>query len=403
MLLKPDERETILTALLQRINSHLSLVALLDMKHARWIQYGGSLQETADNALRYCEGSAWLHQPPALLTLLDRLEDGGISFAALKARLLQERPPVLFPGGQVWRTSLLPPDRPFFDRDDVRQGLEDLVQPDGAAAGGGLPAAILPRVCVVTGPSGQRHLGRTYLYHYLEYRVAVQPTLYDAAYVDFRGYQTARFGPENLLAALRDQIAPGEPIPAVGNESPERWRPRAIRWLVEVGIRTGRLWYIVLDNFDESPVPADTRGLIDALAAWLTMEEADRQVYVGNALVARYPSVRLVLLGYDLARLQELPAVNGLRIRSLSLVPIGKPEIAGYLAGVFAHNAIPVAGDVLDQAAEAVNGVVPAGIPERLRYLAEAAAETARRLLASLSPDGGAPGQPGTVGTATTP
>ena len=312
-MLQELERTDLIVAVADQITiSFTRLKTIVPPEHLRRIQTDAIPEEYAGHVIRYCERSGWIESPALIIKLLEAFQYMPLFAAAIK-RLRATPPPILhFPDNRPWDALLVALELPFLNRKKTRRAIElfsfhlqSAINPPGA------------RVLIVNGPASS---GKSFTYHYILYVNSILQNLnFRIAWVDYKKQINNRFGPEELIRALIDQVEPDwdRTLPELDAQQPARWLLELTQRLTEAVIKNGTTWFIVLDNFDAPTVPRETLDLIQRIAAAATGEDP-----LGGA----DDSLRLVLLGFN-----ELIANFKNRVVTDKIGPVSRDDVKNYL------------------------------------------------------------------------
>lgn len=338
------------------------LKTIIPPEHLWRIQTDSIPEEYAGYVIRYCERSGWIESPALIIKLLERW-DQNPRFAAAIKRLKSTPPPRFFLDNRPWDALLVALNLPFLDRQVTRRAIERFSYP--------LESAVNPpgaRVLVVNGPS---HSGKSFTYEYILYvNSIVQNLNFRRAWVDYRKQLMSRFGPEELIRSLLQQIDPNwvGPMPKLDDEQPARWLLALTQLLTEKILATGTTWFLVLDHFDAPNVPRETLDLIQRIAAAATNEDP---------LAGADDSLRLVLLGFN------EPTVNyKQRVITDKINPIQREDVTDYFTNYarYANKAIGLA-----DLQKIVDSIVTSDVdhhPDRTQLIAQRCIQIASAIFA---------------------
>lgn len=310
-MLQEDERRDLLERVADFTEAKPTrLKTILGPDHIRRIQTDAIPEEYAGYVIRYCERSGWIERPPLIINLLKKW-DQHIPFASAIARLESTPPPRFFLSNRPWDALLVALNLPFLNRTTTRVAVErfsyplvSVVNPAGA------------RVLVVNGPDLS---GKSFTYDYILYVNSIVKDLnFKIAWIDYRKQLTGRFGPEQLIRSLLQQIDEkwDGTLPELDVEQPARWLLELTQLLASKVLATNTTWFVILDHFDAPNVPRETLDLIQRIAAAATGEDP---------LAGADDSLRLVLLGFN-----ELIVNYKNRVITDKIKPVQRDDVSKY-------------------------------------------------------------------------
>jgi hypothetical protein len=364
-ILLKEEREVLKKQVARLVFlSHGDLFAILK-DHALEIKMVQPPIAYAENIIVYCERSAWVENPALIIKLLSNWEILPEISSAI-TRLTNAPPPRFHEGDKPWEACHVALDLPFLNRMKTREMvplfLEDY---DGSGQ------VESKRVMIVNGPAG---IGKTYTHKYLQYLNAIYTTAaFELAYIDYKTYVTSRFGAVELLESILSVINPSwkatATLPVFDNEQPARWRLQLAKFLGIQIASTKKKWFIVLDRFNDSSVPAETIEFIQLLA----------DVATGSKFPAESNDlIRLVLLGFN-HTIENYEK----RVTVEDIEQLNRDDIASYFRRYIALKGINIEINNIEIINFLVDKVLekdPGNVPDRTRLLAQRALKIATEL-----------------------
>jgi hypothetical protein len=230
--------------------------------------------QTAMNIVSYCLNSRWTENPALLDLLLKYLIElkGNGQFQNILLRVRDQ----VDPNASLYDTVWLDPERPFFDRVDLRARVKRLVEENTRP------------ILKVTAPPDA--FGRSYSQEYLVHLEDKLPGVVHIVAVSLSPGTGPTYDILDFAGTVGAQLLADEPIPDRTSSS----YPRTIAtWLLKFAMRKSERWLIVLDGFGQKPLNEEVRQTIEAMAEVIPTGQFRQRV-------------RLVLLDYP----DTLPNVN---------------------------------------------------------------------------------------------
>jgi hypothetical protein len=245
-------------------------------------------RDMASFVVETCLMSRWTRDPALLDLLLDYLvRSRGIG--ALQVVLVRVRQRV-DPNPSLYDSTWLIGQRPFFDRQDLRQRVQRLIEDNGRP---------ILHVSAVRGS-----FGRTYSRYFLEHLEDRSPGTVHVLAVELSAGTGPSYQVADLLETVGSQLGVEAPIPPRADSS---YPMAAARWMLKhIMSRPGR-WLIVLDGFGQKELNQEVRETIEALAVMVPSGQYRRRV-------------RLVLLDYR----HQLPGITPADVLKEVLKPATK-------------------------------------------------------------------------------
>lgn len=305
------------------------------------ISIGGDLREVVFKLLSVADQEGWL-SPLAHALAEERPNRADIAALRDETTAIQATVPA-----DPFQTPVIRGNRPFVDRDHLRNALVGLNDPLGG------------RVLLVTGPPVS---GKTYsaqLIGFLRDRLGS----YKTVVIDLKEDADANYGPGDLAASIARQMGIDvDGMPPPDGLSPNRW-PRALRdWLIGELHRSGDVWWLVLDGVREEVLPHDTLEFIGDM-----VKQAQENL----------PELRVVLLDgtVDVVPPYLLPAIEHERIDR-----IGRTEIVRWVDDQFARRGEEADPEAVNEVVEFVLGSAPEEPRARMHHITYALGRAVREL-----------------------
>ncbi len=245
-----------------------------------------SADEFATHVVGYSLTSRWSCDPALLDLLLDYLvtTKGHGQFAPLLARVRRQEDPNPSPYDSSWLVT----QRPFFDREDLRDRVRRLVEENAR-----------PLLRLVT-PSPEIY-GRSYSRQFFDHLAELSPGDTHVVWEELSRDTGPSYQAIDLADSVGAQLGVTADLPTNSSSS----YPKTVaRWVLKhIMSRSGR-WVIVLDGFGQTGLSLEVRQTIEALAAMIPGGQYRQRV-------------RLVLLDYA----DDLPSVSAADILEEVLKP----------------------------------------------------------------------------------
>lgn len=277
-MLEPYEQDLVLGLLIRRASltesPRQSLVVGLDSRLAAKFP-SGSPTELADRALKLCMDDGYQIAPPAIVGLLRLIEDLDGLIPHIIARVHQ--PPPATP--DVFDAVVLDTKQSFLARNSTRSNLRAL-----------LDQKPYRPVVAINGPRG---MGKSHTSAFIEH-VLRQHTDIQHCIVPLAKDQSLDIGARELASDLITLMGGNPRTLAPQCTNGDRWAQELANDVISEGVKSGEIWWIVLDGFNGPSLRVDTKLFITKLAASLMSGIAQKRF-------------RLVLLDFDTSTLTIPP------------------------------------------------------------------------------------------------
>jgi len=267
-----------------------SLIETIFLTEARSIlldlRFGGTARDIAAFTLTSCLLSRWSCSPALLEMLLEYLVTvkGHGAFGTILGRVQRRVDPNSSDYASSW---LLDNSRPFFDRHDLRNHVQLLIEQNGRP--------------ILQVPADGKGYGRSYSLRFLEHLENCRPDDVHVLAASVSEGAAPSYEVEDLLAHVGAQLGNMGSLPERTRSS---YSESAALWILQRLMSAGGLWVLVLDGFGQPRLRLELHETIQSLAYQVTVAQYRRRI-------------RLVLLDYP----HPLPHVSGADILTEALPP----------------------------------------------------------------------------------
>jgi hypothetical protein len=226
----------------------------------------GAPQQMASFVVEACLVSRWTRDPALLDLLLEYLVTSR-GIGALQTVLVRVRQRI-DPNPTVYDSTWVIGQRPFFDRGDLRDRVQVLVEKNDR-----------PILHVSAVPES---FGRSYSRYFFEHLEDRAPGAFHVLVAELSAGTGPSYQVADLLETIGSQLGVQEPIPLRADSS---YPAAAARWMLRHIMGQPGRWLILLDGFGQEGLNPEVRETIQALAVMVPSGQYRRRV-------------RLVLLDY---------------------------------------------------------------------------------------------------------
>jgi hypothetical protein len=310
-----------------------SLIETIFLTEARSILLDLPFSDTAPDiaafTLTSCLLSRWTCSPALLEILLEYLVTvkGHSAFGAILERVQRRDDPNSSDYASSW---LLDSSRPFFDRHDLRNHAQLLIEQNGRP--------------ILQVPADGQGYGRSYSLEFLEHLENCRPNDVHVLATSVSEGAAASYHVEDLLADVGAQLGNMGSLPERTRSS---YSESAALWLLQRLMNTGHLWILVLDGFGQGRLDGEVHETIQSLAYKVTVGQYRRRIRLvlldyphplPNALYSwaevsawlarHYPATAAAVTSYD----REIAAADHLiRARRILPAPADRADLAQLL------------------------------------------------------------------------
>jgi hypothetical protein len=332
----------------------------------------------AYNVIKYCEMFAWVETPSLIVKLLNCWSTKPLFSKAID-RINKEQPPIYYPKGRPWDTTLLAVDLPFLSRSLTREAIKrfsyDLIPTID-------PAGV--RVLVVKGPG---YSGKSYTYNFIRYiNSCLTEMNFKVVWVDIQKQFGSHFGPTDLAKSILDQVNPrweqGQQLPKLNSQQEPRWIQELCMFVANQVAATGISHVIVIDGFYKPKKDVSDLYEMTAVPANIIEMAMQLSAIATGSTVPGFPDyLRLVLLGFN----QPIPDfVN--RVWIDDIIPLKREDISSYFKNYIQvhnnnQNVIPIEESAFEPMVDVVMTDDNPVDPVRTAKLARKALEVIKKVL----------------------